>query len=151
MKEHIVLRVVAKILMPLILLFALYVQLHGEYSPGGGFQAGIVFAAALVLYTLIFGLEAAHGVVSPRAAQLLVAVGPLVYLAVGFAALVAGGNFLEYKVLHPDPQTGEVIGIVVIELGVGITVAGVALSLFYLFAGYPVRGALRRSHDEEPK
>ncbi len=136
MKEHIVLRVVAKVLMPAILLFALYVQLHGDYSPGGGFQAGIIFAAAVVLYTLIFGLDAAHRVITPDAARVLVAIGPAIYLAVGIAAMLLGGNFLEYKVLLDDPQAGEVFGIVTIELGVGVTVAGVALSLFYGFAGY---------------
>lgn len=136
MSEHVILRVVAKILMPVILLFALYVQLHGEYSPGGGFQAGLVFAAAVILYTLIFGLDAAHRVISPRAVTSLLGAGPLMYLGVGVWAMLAGGNFLEYKVLHAVPQTGEVIGIVVIELGVGVTVAGAALTMFYRFAGH---------------
>lgn len=135
MQDQVVLRVIAKLLMPLILLFALYVQLHGEYSPGGGFQAGVIFAAAIVLYALIFGLEAAQRVITPRAAHVLAASGGLLYLAVGFWALFAGGNFLEYKVLFDTAQTGEMIGITVIELGVGVTVAGVAMTLFYSFAG----------------
>lgn len=137
MKENVVLRVVAKLLIPLILLFALYVQLHGDYGPGGGFQAGILFAAAIALYALIFGLDAAQQVVTPRAAHALAAAGGLLYLAVGFWGLLAGGNFLEYKVLHEVAQTGEVIGIITIELGVGITVTGVAITLFYAFAGRP--------------
>lgn len=135
MNEHVVLRVVAKLLLPMILLFALYVQLHGEYSPGGGFQAGIIFAAGIVLYTLIFGLEAAQQAFTPRAAHVLIGLGPLVYIGIGIAAMFMGGNFLEYKVLHGVPQTGETAGIIGIELGVGMTVAGVVISLFYSFVG----------------
>ena len=56
MQQQIILRVVAKILLPLILLFALYVQFHGDYGPGGGFQAGVIFAAGIILYTMLFGL-----------------------------------------------------------------------------------------------
>ena len=135
MKDHIVLRVVAKLLIPMMLLFAVYVQLHGEYSPGGGFQAGIVFAAAFVLYGLIYGLSAAQAVMSPRVAHVLAAGGVVLYLAIGVIAVFMGGNFLEYKVLHEVAQTGETIGIILIELGVGITVAGVAVTLFYSFVG----------------
>jgi multicomponent Na+:H+ antiporter subunit B len=135
MSPHIVLRVGAKVLIPVILLFALYIQFHGEYSPGGGFQAGIIFAAALVLYTLIFGLDAVQRAVPPVAVHLLSAGGALLYMAVGVWAMFAGGHFLEYKVLAADPHTGETMGIILIELGVGITVGAVVISLFYSFAG----------------
>ena len=64
-RETIVLRIVGKALVPFILLFALYVQFHGDYGPGGGFQAGVIFAAAFVLYALVFGLSAARRVASP--------------------------------------------------------------------------------------
>ena len=57
MDSYLVLRVVAKLLMPFILLFALYVQFHGDFGPGGGFQAGVIFAAGFILYALIFGLK----------------------------------------------------------------------------------------------
>ena len=60
MKEHSILRVVSKLLIPYILLFALYVQFHGDYGPGGGFQAGVIFAAGIILYGLVFGLRAAR-------------------------------------------------------------------------------------------
>jgi multicomponent Na+:H+ antiporter subunit B len=137
MRPHLVLRVGAKVLIPMILLFALYVQFHGEYSPGGGFQAGIIFGSALVLYTLIFGLDAVQRAVPPVAVHLLSAFGALLYMGVGVWAMFAGGHFLEYKVLAADPQAGEHLGIILIELGVGITVAAVVTSLFYSFAGRP--------------
>jgi multicomponent Na+:H+ antiporter subunit B len=139
MKPNIVLRVGANLLIPVILVFALYVQFHGEYSPGGGFQAGILFAAALVLYTLVYGLEAVQRAVPPVAAHLLSALGALLYIGVGIVSMLAGGHFLEYKVLLPNPQAGETMGIILIELGVGITVAAVVTSLFYSFAGRPRR------------
>jgi multicomponent Na+:H+ antiporter subunit B len=135
MKDLVVLRVIAKLLMPTILLFALYVQLHGDYSPGGGFQAGILFAAAIVLYTLIYGLDAAERVIPPPVAHALCAIGALLYLGIGVLAMLFGGNFLDYNTLADNPQTGQHIGIVLIELGVGITVAGVSITLFFAFAG----------------
>lgn len=135
MKDQVVLRVVAKLLMPMILLFALYVQLHGDYSPGGGFQAGVLFAAGIVLYTLIYGLNAAELVIKPWVAHTMCAVGALLFGGVGVITMLAGGNFLDYNYLAGNPQTGQHIGIVLVELGVGITVAGVAITLFFAFAG----------------
>jgi len=142
MSPHIVLRVGAKLLIPVILLFGLYVQFHGEYSPGGGFQAGIIFSAALILYALIFGLETVQQAVPPAAVHALAALGALLYMSIGIWAMLAGGNFLEYKVLAADPHVGETAGIILIELGVGITVGAVVITLFYSFAGRarPKRG-----------
>ena len=57
MRHHLVLRVIAKMLIPFILLFGLYVQFHGDFGPGGGFQAGVIIAAAFILHSLIFGLK----------------------------------------------------------------------------------------------
>ena len=57
MQHHFVLRVIARLLLPSILLFALYVQFHGDFGPGGGFQAGVIFAAGIILYGLVFGLD----------------------------------------------------------------------------------------------
>ena len=135
MRHHIVLRVVTKIMLPVIVLYALYIQFHGEYSPGGGFQAGIIFAAGFVIYSLIYGLDVAQDAISPEAARILAAFGVLLYIGFGLASIFLGGQFLEYKVLLADDQAGETLGIIGIELGVGITVAAVALTLFYAFAG----------------
>lgn len=135
MKYDVILRLVSKLMIPVILLFALYVQAHGDYSPGGGFQAGIVFAAAIVLHALIFGLGATQRAVMPATVHVLAAMGALLYIGVGIVTLLSGGHFLEYKVLASSPQTGETIGIMLIELGVGITVGAVIVTLFYAFAG----------------
>ena len=135
MNQYVVLRVVTKLMIPVIMLYGLYIQFHGEYSPGGGFQAGIIFAAAFVVYSLIYGLDRAQEAVPPEAAHILAALGVVLYIGIGIAAFFLGGNFLEYKVLLSDDHAAETLGIIGIELGVGITVATVALTLFYSFAG----------------
>lgn len=135
MIHHAVLRAVAKLLIPYILLFALYVQFHGDYGPGGGFQAGVIFASAFILYGLIFGLEAARKVAGPEVIRVLIALGVLIYASVGIASLLLDGNFLDYSVLADDPVAGQHLGILLIELGVGTTVAAAMITIFFYFAG----------------
>jgi multicomponent Na+:H+ antiporter subunit B len=135
MRREPVLRVIGKLLIPYMLVFALYVQFHGDFGPGGGFQAGVISAAAVIFYGLIYGLPAARRLVPDAVVESMVALGALLYLGVGFAGLVLGGNFLDYFVLDRDPVAGQHRGIFWIELGVLITVAGVMLKIFYMFAG----------------
>ena len=135
MKSLVVLRVIAKLFFPLILIFALYVQFHGDYGPGGGFQAGVIFATGFILYAMVFGLEAAETVIAPGLLRVLMAVGVLIFAGVGFESLILGGNFLEYRVLADDPVGGQHLGIALIELGVGTTVAAVCIAVYYGFAG----------------
>jgi multicomponent Na+:H+ antiporter subunit B len=130
-----ILRIVAKLLMPFMLLFALYVQFHGDYGPGGGFQAGVIAAAAIVFYAITFGLASAQRLVPERLVERLLALGVLLYVGVGFAGLLLGGNYLDYFVLDRDPVHGQHRGIFWVEAGVGITVGGVMLKVFYMFAG----------------
>ncbi|MCG8325052.1 MAG: Na(+)/H(+) antiporter subunit B [Thiotrichales bacterium] len=134
MEHHLVLRVIAKLMIPLILVFALYVQFHGDYGPGGGFQAGVIFAAGFILYGLIFGLDKVRQVVNPVAVRVTAALGVLLYAGVGVAGLFLGGQFLEYNVLAEDAVAGQHLGILLIELGVGMTVASVMILFFYVFA-----------------
>jgi multicomponent Na+:H+ antiporter subunit B len=133
--DRVILRIGAKILIPFIMLYALYVQFHGDYGPGGGFQAGVIFAAAFVLYALIFGLGNVVKVLPPKAAYVCGALGVAIYLSVGYLSLALGGEFLNYNVLAHDPAHGQHYGILGVELGVLITVFGVMVALFYAFAG----------------
>jgi len=135
-KHNLILRVVSKFLIPVIILFALYVQFHGDYGPGGGFQAGVIFSAAFILYTLVFGLAAAELVLPRRLLRHLASLGVLIYAGTGVVTMLKGGNFLEYGVLASTPVAGQHLGILVIELGVGITVSSVMLLIFFTFAGY---------------
>ena len=134
MEHHLVLSIVARILIPLIMLFALYVQFHGDYGPGGGFQAGVIFASSFILYGIIYGIENLREVVDPILIRRLAALGLLIYIGVGIVTVLNGGEFLNYNLLSEDPITGQHIGIIFIELGVGITVASTMIILFYAFA-----------------
>ncbi|MDA1118724.1 MAG: Na(+)/H(+) antiporter subunit B [Proteobacteria bacterium] len=136
MKREPVLRVVGKLLIPYMLMFALYVQFHGDFGPGGGFQAGVIAAASIIFYALIFGLPAARRLVPDVVVETMVALGPLIYLGVGVAGLALGGNFLDYFVLDRDPVAGQHRGIFWVEIGVLVTVSGVMLKIFYMFAGH---------------
>ena len=102
MSHNPILRVVSKILIPLIFIFALYVQFHGDFGPGGGFQAGAIIAAAIILFALLEGEQRALSAIPARVFLGLVAFGPLLYGAVGLAGIVLGGNFLDYSVLSSD-------------------------------------------------
>ncbi len=135
MKGDIILRVTAKLLMPFTLIFALYVQFHGDFGPGGGFQAGVIAAAAIVFYSLIFGLEAGRVLFPEWVVEKVLATGVLVYAGTGLAGIALGGNYLDYFVLDADPVTGQHRGIFWVEVGVALTVAGVMVKLFYMFAG----------------
>ncbi len=176
MREKVVLRVVSKGLIPLILLFALYVQFHGDFGPGGGFQAGVIFGAGFILHGIIFGLDSIQKVVPPKAVEIGTALGVLLYGGVGVAGLLLDGNFLDFNVLahhaaehgahaaeaagHAVASAGHAVadahastaagvtsgtgainghgqhlGILLVELGVGITVTSSMTAIFYFFAG----------------
>lgn len=134
MRRHYILRVSLKPLIPIIMVFGLYVQFHGDFGPGGGFQAGVIFAAGIILYALIFGLRRATALFTQRGLEILVAVGVLLYGMVGVASMALGGNFLDYDVLAKDHHDGQHYGILLVELGVGFTVTAVMAGLFFLFA-----------------
>ena len=135
MQHKVILRVVSKFLIPFILLFGLYVQWHGDFGPGGGFQAGVIFAAAFILYGLIFGVEKLRQVVPAWVTRGFLALGVLTYAGVGVATMIMGGNYLDYNVLAEVPTNGQHIGILLVELGVGITVASAMITIFVAFAG----------------
>jgi multicomponent Na+:H+ antiporter subunit B len=135
MPQHIVLRVISKLLMPFVLLFALYVQFHGDFGPGGGFQAGVIFGAGFILYALVYGIDMARQVARGWVLRLVMAFGLLLYGGVGYANLLLGGNFLDYATFDShNPAHGEHLGILLVELGVGITVAATMVTIFFAFA-----------------
>jgi multicomponent Na+:H+ antiporter subunit B len=134
MKNDLVLRVIGKLLIPFILLFALYVQFHGDFGPGGGFQAGVIIAASIIFYALIHGVATTRRIVPDCLVETMLASGVLIYAGVGLAGLVFGGNYLDYFVLDPNPVLGQHRGIFWVEVGVATTVSGVMLKIYYMFA-----------------
>ena len=135
MRPDLILHVITKFVIPLIILFALYVQFHGDFGPGGGFQAGVIFSAAIILYSLVFGLDAAEKVIPERWLHKLAALGVVIYAGVGIVSMLVGGNYLDYTPLGSNQVAGQHLGILLVELGVGITVASVMLILYFAFAG----------------
>ncbi len=135
MHRKTVLRVVSKFIIPFVLLFGLYVQWHGDFGPGGGFQAGVIFAAGFILYGLIYGVGLVRQVLPARVTRGLLVIGVLLYSFVGIFGILFGGNFLDYNVLAAKPLVGQHIGVLLVELGVGITVAASMITIFCAFAG----------------
>lgn len=138
MNHHIVLRVITKILIAPIVLFGLYVQFHGDFGAGGGFQAGVIVAVGFILYALIYGLAATQRVMPLWVVRTAACFGVLIYTGVGVATMILGGNFLDYDFVSSDPVNyavaGQHLGILLIEAGVGLTVAAVMILVFYGFA-----------------
>ena len=135
MHRKVILRVVSKLLIPPIMLFGLYVQWHGDFGPGGGFQAGVIFGAAFILYAILFGVGAARQVAPPWILRLSLVIGVMLYGLTGVAGIILGGNYLDYNVLAHDPLHGQHYGIILVEFGVGITVAAAMITIFFVFAG----------------
>jgi multicomponent Na+:H+ antiporter subunit B len=132
-KSDVILRVVVKLLLPFMLLFALYVQMHGELGPGGGFQAGVISAGMVILYALIFGIGAAKRLVPMALLERLIPLGVMIYAGTGVAGLLLGANYLDYSPLGPDSRHGQEFGIIAVELGVLVTVSSSMLAIFYAF------------------
>ena len=134
LRHHVVPQVVGRLLIPFIVLFGLYVQFHGEYGPGGGFQAGAIIATGLILHALLEGESAALRSIPLSVLTGMAAGGAMLYALVGVAGIALGGNFLDYSVLAENSVKGQQIGILAIEAGVGITVCGALLAIFHAFA-----------------
>ncbi len=147
---HVVLRVMAKLLIPLIALYAFYVQFHGDYGAGGGFQAGVILASAVILHALVFSLRETMAGIRPGLVRAVSAGGVLLFAGIGVINMMNGGEFLNYDHLFPpgfeDGLPGSVamggyhhwgqhFGILLIEFGVLLTVSSTVVSMFYGFAG----------------
>ena len=135
MRLDVIFRVTTKLILPMMLLFAVYVLFHGDYGPGGGFQAGVIAAATLILYALIYGLGATQRIVPVIVVEALIPLGVLIYAGVGVVGMLTGGNFLEYSHLAHDQTHGQEWGVFLVEVGVFVTVASAMLAIFYAFAG----------------
>jgi multicomponent Na+:H+ antiporter subunit B len=135
MKSDLLLRIATKLIVPFALVFGLYVQFHGDYGPGGGFQAGVICAGGIILYAIIFGLNAAQRIVPTWIVHRMIPLGVLLFAGVGVVGMLLGGQFLNYSVLARDPTAGQHMGILLVEFGVLVTVFGTMISVFYAFTG----------------
>ena len=134
--DNLILKVCTKVLFTPIILFGLYVQFHGDFGPGGGFQAGVIVAAAFILYASVFSVEDCKIIMPPKLNFFLLALGAFLYGFVGIMGLILGDPYLSYDVLGSTKEAGQHIGILLVEFGVGLTVCNVMISLFYSFANF---------------
>lgn len=134
MKFDLILRIGVKLTIPFMLLFAFYVQFHADYGPGGGFQAGVIVAGAVIVYALIFGIGEAQRVVPRRLVEILVPLGVLIYAGTGLMGILFGKNFLDYSVLGTNTPIAREWGIFLVEIGVLFTVSSSMIALFYAFS-----------------
>lgn len=137
-EKNLVLWVVVKPMIALILIFGLYVQFHGDFGAGGGFQAGVIFASGLILYSLVFGETYARRVIPATILPRLAALGVLIYGVTGLMSLLSNKPFLDYTALSSDPVSGQHLGILLVEAGVGLAVFSTILLIYYSFSGREV-------------
>ena len=133
MSLDLILRVGTKLILPFILLFALYVQFHGDYGPGGGFQAGVISAGAVILSPSPSGSPPRSGSRRRRWSRRMVPLGVLIYAGTGVAGLLTGRNYLDYSAFAEHAAQGHELGIFLVEAGVLVTVAGTMIAIFYAF------------------
>lgn len=126
-----VLRETAHTLIPIIFLYALYVQFHSDFGPGGGFQAGVIFATGPIIHGMAYGFDLTRRFFPPWVAEALACLGVLIYIGVGYAGLIYGKNFLDYSGFAAVAAEGEHWGVFLVELGVAITLFGTITTLLY--------------------
>ncbi|MGD9332865.1 MAG: Na(+)/H(+) antiporter subunit B, partial [Desulfobacterales bacterium] len=130
-----IVNITCRLIVPFVQLFALYVIAHGHYSPGGGFQGGVIFGAALILFAISHDLRSVFRRLQEKTAMLLSAAGVLIYAGTGVLCLVLGGNFLDYGrlagFLGVDAVMARSHGILIVEIGVGLAVMAVMVMLYY--------------------
>ncbi len=139
--ENVIIKTICRILIPFLQLYALYVIMHGHYSPGGGFQGGVILGASFILLVIAYGLEEAQKRISFKRLTAIACTGVFVYSGIGAMALVLGGNFLDYGVLPISPvPKNRALGILGIEIGVGLCVMAIMISIFLALASFDTSG-----------
>lgn len=132
--HDLIIETACRMLVPFLQLFGLYVIAHGHYSPGGGFQGGVILAASIILLAISHDLRTAIARMSERVHAILSAVGVFIFAGTGALCLLLGLNFLDYgalaSILHVDPVTARSHGILIVEIGVGLAVMATMIWIY---------------------
>ena len=142
LRDNYALRCVSSFMFAVILIYGFYVQTHGDYGPGGGFQSGVIFASAVVLYALMYGNKTVAKVLPESFVRIGSSMGVLVYIAVGMISLIIGEKFLSYIFPALDLVHGQERGVFIVEAGVGLTVFGSFVSIYFDFSSWKNRYTL---------
>jgi multicomponent Na+:H+ antiporter subunit B len=137
--RSVIVATVCKVLAPLLQLYALYVIAHGHSSPGGGFQGGVILGASFITLAIALGRDEVRRRFGSRTNDILSSAGVFIYGGIGLLCLLLGANFLDYSVLPipgATPERARYLGMLGIEIGVGITVMAVMLSIFLNLLGH---------------
>jgi len=133
--SDLIIKTVCRIIIPFIQLYALYVVAHGDFSPGGGFQGGVIFGSSLILLAISYDLKTLVNRIKEKVLGIYAAIGVLIYVGIGAICMPMGGNFLDYSRLAPlvpgDPHHIRALGMLGIEIGVGIAVTAV-MAIIYI-------------------
>lgn len=129
LNKYPVLRCMTKFVLPFIIFFAIYVQINGETSPGGGFQAGSIFASCMIALHMVANRFGS----SYKALRNMTTSGVLIYALMGLAPVFLGYQYLDYYALAKDPHFAQKVGIFMIEIGVGLTISAGMLLIYFLF------------------
>jgi len=136
--HDLIVKTTCRLIVPFIQIFGLYVIAHGHHSPGGGFQGGVILGAALILFAISFNLRSAIRRMGERLTLMLSTLGVFIYAGTGVVCMLVGMNYLDYSALAAmlgvDPVTARSHGILVVEIGVGIAVMSVMVTLYYNLA-----------------
>jgi len=130
-----IIEMAVRVMIPFIQLFGLYVIAHGHYSPGGGFQGGVVLGASFILMAIAFDLKTSLRFFSLRANAVMASSGVFIYTGTGVLCALLGGLFLDYSAMDALLALGPVewrsMGVFIVELGVGLAVTAIMASLFW--------------------
>ena len=130
LRNFVIIKKLTFFILPYIFLYSLYIQINGEESPGGGFQAGAIFASMVIAFDLVsekfkqnFSVDLLVGIATA---------GVLIYALTGMWSILFDDNFLNYYSLHKDKLLAQHIGIFIIEIGVGLCVASIMCLIYFL-------------------
>jgi multicomponent Na+:H+ antiporter subunit B len=137
--KDVIVKTLARLLAPFIMVYALYVIMHGHHSPGGGFQGGVILAASFILLVISHGVDKIRNLFPERIANILSSVGVFIYGGIGLLCLLLGGQYLDYgklsKILSVAPARARSLGILGVEIGVALAVMSVmCIIVFTIFS-----------------
>ena len=136
--HDLIVQTIARLIVPFSQIFALYVIAHGHYSPGGGFQGGVILGASIILFAISHNLRSSFTRISEKLAVILCGLGVFIYAGTGALSIILGSNYLDYgalsQVFGVDLVTARSHGILMVEIGVGISVMAVMVHLYYNLA-----------------